>query len=63
MSRTILRRPKVEAKTGLSRSTIYARTTKGTFPKPVQLGPRSVGWFEDEIEAWLSDREAEREAA
>lgn len=56
-------RPKVEAKTGLSRSTIYARMAAGTFPQPVHLGPRAVGWFEDEIESWLAEREAERGAA
>ena len=36
----------VEARTGLSRSTIYARVKVGTFPAPVSLGPRAVGWTE-----------------
>jgi prophage regulatory protein len=52
---TILRRKQVEARTGLSRSTIYLRISQGTFPPPVKLGgPRAVGWIESEIEAWLS---------
>ncbi|MBW1899611.1 MAG: AlpA family transcriptional regulator [Deltaproteobacteria bacterium] len=50
----ILRRKQVEARTGLSRSTIYLRIQEGKFPKPVNLGPRAVGWLENEIEAWLA---------
>lgn len=60
---TILRRTQVEARTGLSRSSIYSRLKPNpkrpgdfdpTFPKPVQLGAKSVGWVESEIETWLS---------
>lgn len=50
---TILRRHTVQARTGLSRSTIYLRVAQGTFPRPIPLGPRAVGWLEDEVEAWL----------
>lgn len=50
----ILRRKQVEARTGLSRSTIYARVGNGTFPKPVNIGPRAVGWVESEITDWLN---------
>ena len=52
----ILRRKQVEARTGLSRSTIYARIKAGTFPAPVSLGPRAVGWIESDVHRWLSDR-------
>ena len=51
---SILRRKQVEDRTGLSRSTIYLRIQEGTFPKPISLGPRAVGWLEHEIQAWLS---------
>ena len=51
---TILRRKQVEVRTGLSRSTIYLRIQEGTFPKPINLGARAVGWVENEIEAWLA---------
>lgn len=57
----ILRRPEVEARTGLSRSTIYAAISNGTFPKPVQLTVRTVGWPEATIEAWLEARIREGE--
>ena len=55
----ILRRPDVEAVTGLSRSTIYKWMDEGSFPKPVKLGPRAVGWREEQIEAWIADRTGE----
>ena len=60
---TILRRKQVEARTGLSRSSIYARLRHNpkrpgdydpTFPKPVSVGAKAVGWIEAEIAAWLT---------
>ena len=64
MANTILRLPAVKATTGLSRSTIYLRVTEGTFPKPVGLGSRAVGWLEAESQDWLQRRiEASRHAA
>lgn len=54
---TILRRNQVEARTGLSRSTIYQKIKEGTFPAPVSLtAGRAVGWLESEVNAYLSDR-------
>ena len=53
---SILRRKQVEKRTGLSRSTIYLRIHEGTFPRPINLGVRAVGWLENEIEAWLAER-------
>ena len=64
MAHTILRLPAVKARTGLARSTIYLRISEGSFPKPIRLGVRTVGWLESEIEAWLSERiKASRRAA
>lgn len=60
----ILRRKQVEARTGLSRSTIYDRMKAGTFPAPISLGAKAVGWIESEIDAWLNARvEESRKAA
>ncbi len=52
----ILRLPDVRRRTGLSRSTVYARVAQGSFPAPIKLGPRTVGWIEAEVEAWLTDK-------
>ena len=60
---TILRRKQVEARTGLSRSTLYARLRQNpkrpgdydpTFPKPIAVGAKAVGWIEAEVDAWLT---------
>ena len=53
MNHTILRLPLVKSRTGLSRSSIYLQIAEGTFPKQISLGKRTVGWLENEIEAWL----------
>ena len=60
MPHTMLRFPTVKARTGLSRSTIYLRISRGTFPAPVSLGDRAVGWIEAEVHAWLTARIAQR---
>jgi prophage regulatory protein len=52
----ILRRREVQVRTGLSRSSIYRRAEDGTFPQPVQLGPRTVGWVEAEVQSWIEQR-------
>jgi len=49
----ILRKPEVSAKTGLSTVTIWRAVRAGTFPQPLQLTPKSVGWYEHEIDAYL----------
>lgn len=49
----IIRRHDVEDLTGLSRSTIYLKISRGEFPKPIALGARAVGWVAAEIEDWL----------
>jgi prophage regulatory protein len=48
-------------KSGLARDTLYRRARTGDFPKPVKLSERASGWFEDEIDAWLAQRAAERD--
>ena len=60
MPHTMLRFPTVKARTGPSRSTIYLRISRGTFPAPVSLGGRAVGWIEAEVHAWLTARIAQR---
>ena len=52
-AQVIQRRPAVEARTGLARSTIYAKMETGDFPKPIKLGARSVGWLAKEIDDWI----------
>ena len=51
-----LRLPEVKQTTGLSKSTIYARISEGTFPKQIPLGPRLVVWVESDIQNWISEQ-------
>ncbi|WP_348984600.1 AlpA family phage regulatory protein [Aliiroseovarius sp. S2029] len=46
----------MEQLVGLSRSTLYAMMAEGTFPKPIKLGKRAVGWRAIDIEAWFEAR-------
>jgi prophage regulatory protein len=52
----ILRLPQVKERTGLGRSSIYAGVKNGTFPAPVQLGERAVGWLASSIDSWVQTR-------
>jgi prophage regulatory protein len=51
---SILRRKAVEARSGLSRSTLYDYIRAGRFPAPVRVGSRAVGWVASEVDAWLA---------
>ena len=52
----MLRVAEVVSRTGLSRTSLWRRLRAGDFPRPIQLGPNSVGWRDSEIEAWLESR-------
>ena len=54
--KTILRLPEVLTRTGLSRSSVYAKIATHNFPPSIKLGPRAVGWIADEVEAWIQSR-------
>lgn len=56
MVNTILRLPQAIKRTGLSRSSIYLAINAGTFPKPIKLGERSIGFIESEINQWIEQR-------
>ncbi len=55
--KTIIRLPVVRKRTGnKSKSSIYADISAGTFPAPIKIGSRAVGWIESEIDEWIEDR-------
>lgn len=60
MPNKLLRISQVLDRTGQSRSTLYTRIKEGTFPKQVDLGPRSVRWVEAEVDDWISRRISDR---
>jgi prophage regulatory protein len=57
----ILRLPAVMGRTGLRTTAIYAHIKAGTFPKPVRLGPKAVGWISAEIDSWIAERVQQRD--
>ena len=54
----VLRRTEVEHLIGLKRSQLYALMAQGSFPKPVRLSERAVGWRARDVVEWLTSREA-----
>ena len=56
MTSFILRLPQVKARTGKGRTSIYNGVKNGTFPAPIALGPRSVGWLDSSITDWIESR-------
>ena len=42
--------------TGLGRSTVYRMVAEHTFPAPVKLAKRAVGWRHDDVRQWTIGR-------
>ena len=42
---------------GISKATLTRWIATGFFPPPVQIGPRVVGWFPHDLEAFLESRQ------
>lgn len=58
--RRVIREPEIVERTGLSRVTIWRLEKAGNFPKRIQLGANSKGWFDDEIDRWLDQKDRAR---
>lgn len=52
----LLRRPAVERRTGLSRSTLYALVARGEFPPSIRITARAVAWTRSSVDRWIADR-------
>ena len=52
----IIRRHELTDKVGYCLAHIYRLERAGLFPPRVYLGPRAVGWVEEEVESWLRKR-------
>lgn len=56
MDNTILKLHQVVATTAIPRSSLYKMIANGTFPEPIQLSQRSVGWLSSEVQNWIQSR-------
>ena len=53
---TLLRRPTVQQRTGLARSTLYQLIARGQFPKPILITSKAVAWPSDLVDKWIAQR-------
>ena len=66
MPKTLSRLPEVLKRVPVSRAQLYLMMNEGKFPKPIKFGggeARAVAWDDSEIDRWIEQRLAEREAA
>jgi len=56
-----LRMTDVLDKIGFGETTLNELISGGSFPKPARIGSRAVRWSENEVDAWIAARLAERE--
>lgn len=54
--RRILRLAEVERMVGFKRTHIYNLIKLGSFPSPIRLGIRAVGWDSMQIAQWVNER-------
>ena len=56
----ILNIKQLSAYIGLSKTTIYSMIKHSTFPKPLKLSAKRVGWPRDVVDQWLSSKANEQ---
>jgi prophage regulatory protein len=60
----LIRFPEVKSRTGIdSRQHARKLAERGEFPAPVTFGKRAIAWVDAEIDEWVRQRIAERQAA
>lgn len=52
----VLKLKDVVERTGLGKTSIYKLINLKIFPRSINLGLRSVGWIESEIEDWIKEK-------
>ena len=57
-AKMILRMKEVCSELGVSRASVYRLLQSGSFPKPLKLGKRAIGWERDHIQQWVKSRSA-----
>lgn len=54
--RRILPKKDTAARTGLTPAQMWSEEKAGRFPARVQITPFRVGYYEDEVDAWIANR-------
>lgn len=60
---TLVSMPEASRQVQKSKVTIYREIKAGTFPRPVRTGPKSIAFVQAELDAWVRERIADRDAA
>ncbi len=63
MTQIIYRPKQIREMFSWSRHAHENAMTREGFPRPIQLGPRAVGFLKTEVDEWLATRIADRDAA
>jgi len=58
----LLKIDEVTAKVARSRAAVYAAVKRGEFPKPVAVGSRGVAWVDGELDTYIAQQIARRDA-
>lgn len=58
----LIKLPEVCRQVGLGKSAIYEMIAADSFPVPIKLG-RYSRWSQNEVQAWVEQQKAAREAA
>ena len=59
-AKRVLPYPKLREKVDYTRQHLSRLEALNKFPRRVHLGENKVGWLEDEVDAWIEARAAER---
>jgi prophage regulatory protein len=46
----------VEARTTLSRVTLWRKSRDGDFPKPLRISSNRIAWREADVDAWITSK-------
>jgi len=52
----LLRKPEVLHVTGIGHTTLHKLIREGSFPKPVPITGKAVGWVDSEVQKWVDAR-------
>lgn len=48
---------------GITRMTLSRWVKDNSFPQPLRLGPRKLGWLSADVDTWLAARRAQAQEA
>jgi prophage regulatory protein len=56
MEQVFMRKKEVLAIIGMKTTWLFEAVKEGSFPRPVRLGARAVGWRTTDVKKWIDSR-------